>query len=256
MQASFTHCASLVRAADHDRYLATLFAPADKRDALFALYAFNIEIARVGDVTHEPMAGEIRLQWWREALEGKRDGEAAAHPVASALREALAHHGLAPDRLIALIDAHQSDLYDEPMAVLDEFDQYAVRTQSALFDVAAEILGERAESIAELTGPAGIAYAARNVMVEFSRHAERGPFDLPVDRLHQHALENLAAARTAAESAPSAILSALLPMATVGPQLRRLKRGGDDPVQLVPLSRLHRQWLIWRAARDPRRIFA
>ena len=31
------YCAALVREADRDRYLATLFAPPDKRDALFAL---------------------------------------------------------------------------------------------------------------------------------------------------------------------------------------------------------------------------
>ena len=90
MDNDFTRCAALVREADRDRYLAALFAPADKRDALFALYAFNVEIARVRDVAREPMPGEIRLQWWREALEGKRDGEARAHPVAAALRATLA----------------------------------------------------------------------------------------------------------------------------------------------------------------------
>ena len=89
MQTNFEHCAALVREADRDRYLATLFAPAEHRDALFALYAFNVEIARVRDLAREPMPGEIRLQWWREVLSGERDGEAAAHPVAAALRETL-----------------------------------------------------------------------------------------------------------------------------------------------------------------------
>ncbi len=84
---NFEHCAALVREADRDRYLATLFAPAAQRNALFALYAFNVEITRVRDLAREPMPGEIRLQWWREALTGEREGEAAAHPVAAALRE-------------------------------------------------------------------------------------------------------------------------------------------------------------------------
>ena len=104
------HCATLVREADRDRYLATLFAPADKRAALFALYAFNIEIARVRDVAREPMPGEIRLQWWREVLEGQRDGEGAAHPVASALLDGLRRHGIKPDRLTGIVDAHGFDL--------------------------------------------------------------------------------------------------------------------------------------------------
>ena len=95
-----------MREADRDRYLATLFAPAEQRDALFALYAFNVEIARVRDLAREPMPGEIRLQWWREALSGEREGEAAAHPVAAALRETLARYGLLATPLLELIDAH------------------------------------------------------------------------------------------------------------------------------------------------------
>jgi phytoene synthase len=72
----FAHCEHIVRAADKDRFLATLFAPANRRGALFALYAFNVEVARVREVAREPMAGEIRLQWWRDALERPGSGEA------------------------------------------------------------------------------------------------------------------------------------------------------------------------------------
>ena len=75
-----SHCEQLVREADKDRFLATLFAPAAQRPALFALYAFNAEIARVRDIAREPMPGEIRLQWWREVVEGGRvrGGEGAS----------------------------------------------------------------------------------------------------------------------------------------------------------------------------------
>ena len=123
-----------MREADRDRYLATLFAPAAHRDALFALYAFNVEIARVRDLAREPMPGEIRLQWWREVLSGERDGEAAAHPVAAALRETLLRYRLSPLPLIALIDARGFDLYDDPMASRANLDDYAAKTRASLFD--------------------------------------------------------------------------------------------------------------------------
>ena len=71
MQDSFAYCENLVREADKDRYLASLFAPADRRPQLHALYAFNIEVARVRELAREPMAGEVRLQWWREACSAK-----------------------------------------------------------------------------------------------------------------------------------------------------------------------------------------
>ena len=82
MEDHFKHCATLVRDRDRDRYLATLFAPIEVRDGLFALYAFDAEISRVRDLAREPMPGEIRLHWWRDAILGGRTGEAAANPVA------------------------------------------------------------------------------------------------------------------------------------------------------------------------------
>ena len=80
MQDAFAHCETLVRAADKDRFLATLFAPAEHRRGLFALYAFNIEVSRVREVVREPLSGEIRLQWWSEVLGGEGRGEVAANP--------------------------------------------------------------------------------------------------------------------------------------------------------------------------------
>ena len=99
MQQAFAHCEALVRAADRDRFLATLFAPRERREALFALYAFNLEIARVREVVREPVAGEIRLQWWSDVLAGGGRGEIEAHPVASALRASMARYGLPAQRL-------------------------------------------------------------------------------------------------------------------------------------------------------------
>ena len=71
-------------------------------------------------------------------LAGERDGEAAAHPVAAALRETLARYGLPPRRCSPLIDAHAFDLYDEPMATVERSGTVRIKTQSALFALAAE----------------------------------------------------------------------------------------------------------------------
>ena len=45
----------VVRTADRDRYIAALYAPESKRDGLFAIYAFNAEIA---DVIQKWLAGK------------------------------------------------------------------------------------------------------------------------------------------------------------------------------------------------------
>ena len=93
-----------VRAADHDRYLTALYAPADKRDALFSLYAFNAEIAGIRDRIHEPLPGEVRLQWWRDVVAA--GGEAGAgHPVADSLNTSIAAFNLPKPAFDNMLDA-------------------------------------------------------------------------------------------------------------------------------------------------------
>src|SRR6266851_3279658 len=103
MKDALAHCEALVCTADKDRFLTALFAPAERRGALHALYAFNIEIARVRKIVREPLAGEIRLQWWNDAIAGQAAGEVQSNPVAAALLAAVARYELPPGLLTALI---------------------------------------------------------------------------------------------------------------------------------------------------------
>ena len=176
MQDAFAYCAELVRAADRDRFIASLFAPAERRGALHALYAFNVEITRVRELAREPLAGEIRLQWWSEVLDGERREEASANPVAAALIETIARHGLATDKLSDLIEAHRFDLYDDPMAGIADLEAYAARTSSVLIALAAQILGVDAAAAAE---PAGIAYGITGLLRSLPLHAARHQLYVP-----------------------------------------------------------------------------
>jgi len=279
MPTNFEYCAARVREADRDRYLATLFAPAGRREALFALYAFNTEIARVRGLAREPMPGEIRLQWWREVLAGERVDEAQAHPAAAALLETLARHRIGTGLLVGLLDAHAFDLYDEPMATLADLQRYGIATRSTLLSVTSEILGAAAPEA--LTQQAGLAQTVARVLQDFALHASRRQLYVPLDVLARAGAEreNIFAARpdqalhaalnemrstvrnhlaAAAENigkASEAILPALLPLALVGPTLRAMEQRDYDPFRSELLPAWRRQWLIWRAARDPSRIF-
>lgn len=66
-ETSADQCGRDLQRLDPDRWLTTLFAPDASRPGLFALYAFNAEIARARESVSQPMIGQIRLQWWREA---------------------------------------------------------------------------------------------------------------------------------------------------------------------------------------------
>src|ERR1700687_798101 len=172
MQDAFAYCERLVRSADKDRFLATLFAPAAHRAALFALYAFNTEVASLRDHVREPLAGEVRLQWWREVLAGGRKEEAAGHPVARALLDVIAQYRLTSRTLDDLIEARMFDIYDDPMPSVAALEDYAVKTSSAIFALATRILdSERTADIDALVREAGIAYALAGLLRAFPRHA-------------------------------------------------------------------------------------
>ena len=281
MQQAFAHCEALVRAADRDRFLAALFAPRERRGALFALYAFNVEIARVREVVRDPVAGEIRLQWWSDVLAGDGRGEIEAHPVASALRASVARYGLPPERLQTTISARRFDLYDEPMATLADLEAYADGASSSLIALAAQILNGGAPDIDALSHHAGRAQAIAGLLKAFPFHAARGQLFVPLELLERHgadredvrigratpqlrsaladlrdsARRHLRQAQDMARTVSPDAMPALLPVALAGATLARMERGDYDPFVPVEIAPWRRQWLIWRAARRPARIF-
>jgi phytoene synthase len=281
MQDQSAYCEALVREADKDRFLAALFAPAAQRGALHALYAFNIEIARVRESIHEPLAGEIRLQWWTDALAGKAAGDAQANPVAAALLAAVVRYGLPIELLTGLVAARRFDLYDDPMRTLAEFNDYARATSSTLVELAARILaGGEMPALGPLAFHAGLGYAIAGLLQAFPVHAARGQLYLPLEVLERHgvgqefaampatgqlrdalaemrghARQHLAQAGRLADGMPVAGLPALLPVALAGPALDRMERADYDPLAAVEPAQWRRQWLLWRAARRPARIF-
>src|SRR5215469_14873091 len=106
-------CARLLRQHDRDRFLTALFAPAERREDLFALYAFNYEVARVREVVTEPLLGRIRLEWWRESLDAIYAGAPVRrHEVVEPLAAAIRRHGLSREHFDRLIDAREEDLAD------------------------------------------------------------------------------------------------------------------------------------------------
>jgi phytoene synthase len=277
LPAAYAHCASLVREHDQDRYIASLYAPEAQRPSLFALYAFSHEIARVRALVSEPLPGEVRLQWWRDLLEGDAQGEIQAHPVAAALLDSIKRYRLPVAPLTALIEARVFDLYDDPMPSLRDLEGYAGETSSALIRLASIILANgRDPGGAAAAGYAGVAYALNGLMRAFPWHAAEGQVYIPADILSRNgvtrddivrgrggpgvlyslkelrdiARAHLARLRDLRETVPSAVMPAFLPVALVEPYLKRMERHGYDPYRtIITLPAWQRQWLIGRAAR-------
>jgi len=176
-----------VRRVDFDRYLSSLFAPNDLRAQLNVLYAFNFEVAKVAETVSNPIAGQIRLQWWRDRIKGLYGGEAVDHPLARALGRVIAAHDLPRALFDTLIDVRERDLEDVPFATLADLEDYADATSGHVMRLAARILGADDSLDADARG-FGVAYALAGLCRALPYHAARRRIMLPADRLAARSL--------------------------------------------------------------------
>jgi len=77
--------ADYLKTTDPDRYYSSLVIPEAKRAAVQSLYAFSADVASVRERVSNPSPGEIRLQWWDDALTGHGHGNVRQNPAADAL---------------------------------------------------------------------------------------------------------------------------------------------------------------------------
>ncbi len=271
MAEDISFCAALLRKHDADRYLTVLFAPAERREALFALYAFNLEIARVREAVREPMMGMIRLQWWRDALAEIGQGKIRAHEVVRPLAQAIADHKLDLVLFERLIAARERDLDPEPPADLPSLVDYARNSAGLLTQLALDVLGKPTVEVREAGQAAGIALSLTGLLRSVAFHAAQRRIYLPADLMRdagitpgqliergpQQALRPVIEAIAGeasrwsqkarkASGVTRPYLSAFLPLTLADLYRRRLLAAGFDPfdprVQQAP------PWRVWSLA--------
>jgi 15-cis-phytoene synthase len=269
-------CAELVRRHDFARYASTLFVPVAARRALLAIYAFNVEISRVRDQVSQPLAGEVRLQWWTDMLAGKDHGGVEGNPVAAELGLAIRNCYLPVERLSRLIEEHQFDLYCDPMPTMAALEGYINDTSSALFSLGARIAGRQSEEIEHLARHAGLAQGIAQVMAELPLDASRRQLFVPLqfleesgsgmeevftgketaklraalDQLIGEARKHLRTALALMASVPPEVRPVFLPLALVVRDLKRMSRADSAPFVPRVGSRLRTLWILWRASRS------
>lgn len=275
-RAAAAFCTELVRAQDFRTYAASLFVPPQARRAWIALAAFHAEVAHVRDHVSQPLPGEIRLQWWRDALtgggQGRDHGAVEGNPVAAELLRTMAQHDLPVEAFVRLIDAHVFDVYDDPMPDMAALEAHCRDTTAAMYDLRAKVMGVNSPEIERLAEHAGIAEGLVDVMLALPRHTARRQLYLPGDLMSVHGViseevflqqsssplkDALAHLRREAntqmkqallmlEDAPSAARAAFLPLVVIGKTLARLD--SSEPFAPPSSSRLGMLWTTWRAA--------
>ena len=173
----FSPEAELVRRHDPDRYFVTLFAPEVHRRTLFTLYAFNHELARAREVVSEPGLALIRLQWWREVVEG----QVKAHEVATPLHAALAEGRLYAPDLLEMIGARELEV-ESDIATLPAWRAWLMQGPGSLAVATGRVLGAPASSFARLRR-LGAGYGASGVLRYAPYAARQGRCLMPAEML-------------------------------------------------------------------------
>jgi len=239
--------AALVRRHDPDRFLTALFAPAERRDALLILYAFNHELARAREVASEPPLALIRLQWWREVVEG----EPRRHEVATPLSEAITAGTLDPDLLLPLIGAREAEAYGD-FETLADWRAWLLAGAGGLAVAAAAALGA-AEP--EVVRPFGAAYGVAGLLRASGVLAAQHRCLLPSELLARHALSPEGFIHDPAAAPARAVLNEV---AREGRALLAQPRANALPrsavVAALPAVLARRDLRQWPAVATPRRF--
>jgi NADH dehydrogenase [ubiquinone] 1 alpha subcomplex assembly factor 6 len=255
---TLSQCAAAVREHDPDRYLATLFAPADAREALFALYAFDHEITRVRRLVSEPMAGLVRLQWWREALDAIAADRPPAHPVVEAVHARWDRFLPLRPRLEAVLDVREQELSAQPPADLAALERRLAASSGEVSLGAMDLLGMADEPGRAAARHLGLALGLVRLLQGLPGDLRRGCVPLPRDLLARHqvdperldqdaaqalrpvlaelaarARQHLHEARRHRGAIPRRALAALLPAPLLEAYLARLARARFDPLAPV-----------------------
>lgn len=156
---SISPLAADLRTEDADSYLATLFAPAEKRQSLFALYAFSNELSRIRRIVSEPMAGLIRLQWWEDIIDDFECGKSVAHPVAVELERAFAKGDLNTAWLKRAIDGRRRAFEGEQALDIETFKRFLQEVGGSVTSAAAELLGAKDDHVIAVAGRVGLVKA-------------------------------------------------------------------------------------------------
>jgi len=189
---SLNACAALVERSDPERFRATMAAPVAARRVLFPLFAFNIEVTRAPWVTKEDMIAEMRLQWWRDALEEISTGaKPRKHEVVDALADVLDAQGA--QTLDTLVSARRWDIYSDAFEDHGHLAEYIDATSGGLLWTAARLLGaENEQQVRDFAKGVGIANLLRAVP-ELEDRGRKPLVDGTVDGVRALAQDGLAA---------------------------------------------------------------
>ena len=191
-------------------YTAMRLLPEDRRNGMYAIYAFCRE---VDDIADEPASQEEKqrgLAAWRDEIEAIYAGRPAALLVGRTLVGPIRRFDLQKRDFHAVIDGMAMDAERDIVAPdAAELDLYCDRVASAVGRLSVRVFGPfepRADEVAEHLGRA---LQLTNILRDIDEDAERGRLYLPREALERHGIATRVPAEVIAHPAIDAVCAEL-----------------------------------------------
>lgn len=252
------YCEEQVERLDNDRFLCAAYAAPPRRQGLIALYAFNLEVARIREQVREPLLAQIRLQWWRDTIDQIFAGVMPSHPVAAALAATIRQFPIEAGQLERYLDGRARDFDDAAPADLAALEDYADATAANLSAMALSVLGVHEDAPATAMRHVAIAWALIGLMRAVPFHARSRRIYLPAElnrlagldaftlfdkgdtmglapvvaEVTAAAIAHLQSARALRRQVPRKALPAMLIATLSDHYIHRLKQCGHNPFRL------------------------
>jgi phytoene synthase len=174
--------AIITKASRTNFYYAFLFLPKEKREALYAVYAFARLVDDAVDQAPSPGAAADAVRQWRQELVQTFAG-APAHPVTQQLKPVIDRLHLPREYFDALIDGVEMDLTRTRYETFEQLSHYCYRVASVIGLICIEIFGYRNPVTKEYAIAQGMAFQLTNILRDIRVDADRGRIYLPQEEL-------------------------------------------------------------------------
>ncbi len=216
-----------LKQADADRVRAAYFAQDDARSRLMLLYAFHLELAKVPELVSEPMIGQIRYQWWREAIaEIYETDTVRKHEITTPLRTLLLDGEVPRYWVDQLIDGRERDIDPRPFETLSEAQDYSANTSGVLMKIAVKLLGADPHIAVE---HAGTSWGLTGLARAYPYYHQSMLSALTFEEICEAAKKRHKLAKPDLDAMETALFPAYAYTALILPYLKRLTKADFDP---------------------------
>ncbi|KAI0260219.1 isoprenoid synthase domain-containing protein [Gloeopeniophorella convolvens] len=182
----YAYCRQFVQKHDYESYLVGQLYPADKRKGYFAIKAFYDELATIPDTVSNNLVGEMRMQFWRDAVKGFADGRPPHHPIALALYDTSRSANLSPYHLKRIIDARTQELKGSSHLTMDSLIAHAESTASTHYYLLLSLLGQSSDTVSHAASHLGAAHCISTLLRALPYHASKGRMVIPAEVTAKH----------------------------------------------------------------------